>query len=324
MRKWDSKELELVKCDFCGAHEFCAEYLRGDGMRVVECAICGLAYLNPRPLKNLIPRFYEEEYFTGVMAERGEGGLKLELGIAGKDPILEGKKRIPRPIELINDRFGGMQGKDVLEIGCATGDLLSRMVQEGARARGLEISDFAARIARSRGMEVTTGTIEDYLASEVKTFDIVMAFEVIEHVTSPIRFFESVVKCIKPGGLLLLSTPNYSCSSRYGGAWFGFNCSFEHLYFFNAETLKRLACKAGCTLQYWETTMWNGGPTQVRHDFLYKNLNRLSRLLYFVTEEDKTIMGALRAFLSRKSSHRALGSGHTITAVFRNDARSLS
>lgn len=319
MRKWDSKELELVKCDFCGADEFCAEYTRGDGMRVVECAICGLAYLNPRPLNNLIATLYKEEYFTGVMAKRGEGGLNLELGQAGKDPILEGEKRMPRPIELINDRFGGLHGKDVLEIGCATGDLLERMVQEGARASGLEISDFAARLARSRGMEVTTGTIENYLASNARMFDIVMAFEVIEHVTSPMRFFESVVKCIKPGGLLLLSTPNYSCASRYGGAWFGFNCSFEHLYFFNAETLKRLAGKAGCTLQYWETTTWNGGPAQARTNFLYMNISRLSRLLSFVTEEDMTFMGALRAWLSRRSQYRAFGPGHRVTAVFRKD-----
>ena len=322
MKRWQHNELESVACDFCGTHEVCAKYIRGDGMRVVECALCGLAYLNPRPLIDLIPQFYEQDYFTGAAAARGEGGLKLELDAAS---VLEGEKQAPRSIELINERFGGLQGKDVLEIGCATGDLLAKLAQQGARAKGLEISDFAAKIARSQGRHVTTGTIEEYVAGDPGVFDIVMAFEVIEHVISPTRFLDNVTKLLKPEGILLLSTPNYSCSHRFGREWFGFTCSFEHLYFFNVETLRRLAHRAGCTLRYWETTLWNGGPSKVRKGFLYNSLSRFSKLSYYVMEEDKAITEALRALWLRKLSHRPIshrpfGSGHTLSAVFLKDA----
>ena len=47
---WKPTELEETRCDFCGADETIQIITRFDGLNVVECLRCRLAYLNPRPL----------------------------------------------------------------------------------------------------------------------------------------------------------------------------------------------------------------------------------------------------------------------------------
>lgn len=312
MKEWLPEELEAITCDFCGSHEVCAEYARGDGMRVVECLICGLAYLNPRPHVNFIPRFYEQDYFTGAAVERGEGGLRLELADTKKSGIVA-DKRMLRPIELMNSRFGGLRNKDILEIGCATGELLSMMANNGARVKGLEISDFAADIGRKRGLDVTTGTVEEYVAGTHVTFDAIMAFEVIEHVVSPTRFFKDVSKMVRPNGLLMLSTPNYACADSFGDKWQGFTSSFEHLYFYTADVLKRIACRSGFKLQHWETSLQEGVISE-QENFCKRQLKRVSTATELVSENGigKTISIKLTK-IPRYVTH---GKGHTLYTVF--------
>lgn len=319
MKKWMSDELEEVPCDFCGSRKVCVEYIRGDQMRVVECAVCGLAYLNPRPLVQFIPRFYEQDYFNGSAMARGEGGLRLEPAFSQETlPKLDSKK-LPRPIKLVNDKFGPIKGKNVLEIGCATGDLLSKLADAGAVAKGLEISDFAADIARKRGLDVTTGTVEQYVSEPYDTFDIVMAFEVIEHVTSPSQFLKDISKLLKPKGLLFLSTPNYSCAHRFTQEWFGFKASYEHIYFFTLEILRRMALGVSFSLQYWETTSWHGGSKKGRTNMFDRNLERLYNFSYLRLEASKSFADSLEGLSFRNEIFRPYGSGHTLFTLFQKD-----
>jgi 2-polyprenyl-3-methyl-5-hydroxy-6-metoxy-1,4-benzoquinol methylase len=310
MKKWLPEELEEIACDFCGSREISREFIRADGMRVVECAICGLAFLNPRPRPEFIPEFYKEDYFTGASAERGEGGLNLNLDIASSE--ISEKKPTPRIIEIINKKFGGFKGKRVLEIGCATGDLLMQIKKEGADVKGLEISDFAANIARKRGLDVKTGTLEDYIKELHDYHDIVMAFEVIEHVLSPIMFLKNCAELIRPGGLLLLSTPNYKCSRRFGNEWLGFNTSFEHIYFFSLDVLTRMASKSGFVIKYVESSKSLGETRTL--NFLNRQIERLNTLSFFIKEIG--IHRTIKAVLARTSGYYPYALGHNLLAVF--------
>jgi 2-polyprenyl-3-methyl-5-hydroxy-6-metoxy-1,4-benzoquinol methylase len=311
MRSWLTEELENVSCDYCGSTELCREFTRADKMRVVECARCGLAYLNPRPRPDFIARLYEADYFTGALAGRGEGGLWCDVE-PSTSRVSADKKNVPRPVAIINEMFGGLLNKDVLEIGCATGDLLSRMQKEGARVKGLEISDYAADIARKRGSDVTTGTIEDYVVADRLRFDVVMAFEVIEHVLSPKRFLDHVASLLDKGGLFILSTPNYSCVNRHGDQWFGFRTSFEHIYFFSVEVLMRMAAKSGLVLKYWETSFGTGGNSG--GGFLRRQIER--SYIFSVFSKEFGVPRAIHLFLDKSARYQPFGSGHTLMAVF--------
>ncbi len=311
MKKWLSEELEEIPCDFCGSSGVARQFIRADGMRVVECAVCGLAYLNPRPKPDFIKKFYQKDYFTGEAVNRGEGGIKCNLDIHPLSQT-DNKKDLPRAIEIVKEKFGGLQGKDVLEIGCATGDLLLEMKIEGACVKGLEISEFATKIARKRGLDVTVGTIEDYVSDHCECFDILVAFEVIEHVFSPVRFIQNASKLMRQGGLLLLSTPNYACVNRFGKDWFGFNASFEHIYFLSIDVLTKIATQSGFVNKYWETSHYLGWA-KCSSVFVNRQFQRLLNFFFIIKEH-----GFLKAvkFIRLNSSNLSLyRNGHSILLI---------
>jgi SAM-dependent methyltransferase len=316
MKKWLPEELEEIPCDFCGTREVVKQFIRKDGMRVVECAQCGLAYLNPRPKPEFIPRFYQADYFTGAAAERGEGGLRCNL-----DPTPIEQKPNSRVMEIVDEKFGGFCGKEVLEIGSATGDLLIQIKDAGARVRGLEISDFAANVARKRGLDVSTGTIEGFVQNNKENFDIVLALEVIEHVLSPKCFIEGVSKIIKPGGVLILSTPNYASAKRFGDEWLGFSMSFEHIYFYSVDLLMEMMSKEGLCLEYSESSKYLGASQGC--GFLERQIERLRTIFFFIRE-----IGLLQTFLallSRCKGNYSYALGHKIIMGFgKNIAVSVS
>lgn len=313
MKKWLPEELEEIPCDFCGGRDVAGEFKRADGMRVVECATCGLAFLNPRPKPEFISRFYEADYFTGAAADRGEGGLRCSL-----DPssalTADNQGAVPRPIAIVNEKFGGWEGKDVLEIGCATGDLLLKLQREGAMVKGLEISDFAAAVARKRGLDVTAGTIEAFAPENEAKFDVVLALEVIEHVLSPTRFIANVARVLKPGGLLVLSTPNYACTKRFGNEWFGFNASFEHVFFYSSNVLVKMMLKEEFYLSYIESSKFLGSRRSI--NTLKQYVERLKTILLFIKE-----MGVIRTIeglVTRTKGYYRHGLGHSLLLVFEN------
>lgn len=315
MRKWLEKELEHVACDYCGQKHENHTYTRRDGMTVVECPLCGLAYLNPRPRKDLIYRFYEKEYFDGTALDRGDGGVKVKLG--SNIHQLTKKKIFNRRISLIREQFGNIRGKKVMEVGCATGDMLYALKSQGADVRGVEISEYAASLARKRGLDVTAGKIEEYVAGTDKTFDLVVAFEVIEHVGSPKRFLKTLAGLVRSaGGTIILDTPNYGCANRFGDDWFGFQTSFEHLYFFSMESLKRYAYENGLKVTYWETGIYDGGPGRPKSpgDRLR---NRMYTFLFLLRELG--ISRTLKIMQNRESAFHPYGDGHTMQVVLRKE-----
>jgi SAM-dependent methyltransferase len=305
---WKPEELDYVACDYCGADNGKDKFTRADGMKVVECQRCGLAYLQPRPRKEFISRFYDSDYFTGVTAESGKGGLKcMEV------PASHGRIACPpRSLELMKERIGGLSGKKILEIGCATGDFITWLNREGAHVKGLEISEYAADIARKRGLDVIAGTIEEFAHTHGNVFDIVLAFEVIEHVPSPMLFLEHVAGHIRRGGHLLLSTPNYASGQRYGNQWYGFTGSFEHLYFFSKDVLERMAQKVGLNLTYWESSTASGDTSRIP-GFIDRRVDWLARLSAMSREIG--LSQALRLARRRSLNYLPFGNGHKLVVV---------
>ena len=306
----NNDELEYVACDYCKSNESAVRYVRADGLTVAECRTCGLAYLNPRPPKHIIDQFYNQDYFTGVSKNSGFGGLECNENAQTSSSRTT---TVPRPLAMLCDQYFGVKNKDILEIGCATGDLLCAMKEAGANVTGIELSEYAAEIARAKGLDVQGGSLGDYTAGNL--FDIVMAFEVIEHVTSPTEFLLKASTLIMPEGLLILSTPNYSGAQRHGERWSGFNYSFEHIYFFSVEVLKRLASKAGLELVYWESTIDPTGPPYDR-TFWYRQINKLNILSSLILE--KGLLKALCLVVRKRSPlYFPYGNGRTITLIFK-------
>jgi 2-polyprenyl-3-methyl-5-hydroxy-6-metoxy-1,4-benzoquinol methylase len=96
----------------------------------------------------------------------------------------------------------------VLEIGCGTGDFLAQVGDAGHEGIGLEINDEAIRLGTASGRDIRRGTIEEFAAGCDKPFDVVCAFQVLEHVTEPMSFLSASLACLRDGGLAIFAVPN--------------------------------------------------------------------------------------------------------------------
>ncbi len=138
----------------------------------------------------------------------------------------------------------GMTGGDLLEIGCGYGYLLDEARTLFRRRVATEFSPEAAARARETGAEVFAGGIEQL--PDGVLFDCVVAIQVIEHIYDPVRFMNQLVARVRPGGYVVLATPDIGGSLRkiMGRSWPSYKVP-EHVVYFDYAALGRLMGKAG-------------------------------------------------------------------------------
>ncbi|MCJ8190786.1 bifunctional 2-polyprenyl-6-hydroxyphenol methylase/3-demethylubiquinol 3-O-methyltransferase UbiG [Sphingomicrobium aestuariivivum] len=126
------------------------------------------------------------------------------------------REQLDRHFGLDECDYSPLDGKSAMDVGCGAGLLAEPLARLGAEVTGVDAAEpliEAARVhAAGQGLAIT------YVAGEVatvdKTFDLVTAMEVIEHVADPRDFLATLVSKLADGGLLILSTPNKTPLSK--------------------------------------------------------------------------------------------------------------
>jgi SAM-dependent methyltransferase len=138
----------------------------------------------------------------------------------------------------------GLTGGDLLEVGCGYGFLLDEARPYFRRRTGTEYSQEGAARARETGAEVFVGGIEQLPGDAM--FDLAVAIQVIEHIYEPVTFLDDLVQHVKPGGSVVLATPDIGGVLRklMGRRWPSFKVP-EHVVYFDFGTLQRLLAGAG-------------------------------------------------------------------------------
>ena len=136
----------------------------------------------------------------------------------------------------------------LLDIGCGTGVFLDEAVQFGWEVEGLEVSEYAANVARRRNLRVQSGAIEtaNFAAA---SYDCITLWDVIEHLRDPAGVLASAAAALRPGGVLALSTGdlNATVARLSGRRWHLFTLP-EHLFFFTTASLRALLARVGLTV----------------------------------------------------------------------------
>lgn len=169
-----------------------------------------------------------------------------------------------------------VRGKKVLDIGPAelrgtTQDpekvkwwLHGQIASAASSVVGLEKSDVQALALREMGYNIRHGDAESFDLGE--TFDVINAGELIEHLSNPGLFLESVKRHLKPDGFLVLTTPNRFSASHFINALLkneipAYEKSIaKHVFYFDEVSLRDLLTRHGfsqVTLAYCE---WVGKP----------------------------------------------------------------
>jgi SAM-dependent methyltransferase len=151
----------------------------------------------------------------------------------------------------------------VLDVGCSTGYLAKRMQERGSSVVGLDLDERAAEQARRYCEAVHVGDVETMaLPFEPASFDAIVAGDFIEHLRDPGAFLERIRPLLRPGGRLVLSTPNIANWSMRLGLLFGRFRYTEwglldrtHTHLFTRKTLRECLEAAGYRIAVFDFTV---------------------------------------------------------------------
>ena len=166
----------------------------------------GTIFQAEMPSVGAMNQYADSEYSSGVYREYAKS---RDLKVATARPRLAAIKRLT-------------DGRRLLDVGCATGFFMEAAADEGFDVRGLEFSTVAIGLARPdiRG-RIVCGDVNTLLSREPEKFDVVTAFDIIEHVQNPAKFLDEIGQILRPGGLLAISSPDTGHFLRYlmGAKW---------------------------------------------------------------------------------------------------------
>ena len=214
--------METVTCNLCGSNEYTGvysfldnRYNNNEWFNVVECNKCGLGFVNPRPSRTEIGKYYPKSFFEDI-------------------EDIDHSNRYIVESKYLSDITGG--NRRLLDIGCANGGFPRYMKGLGWEVEGVEVSLNSQRIT---DFKVYTELSEITLSP---AYDAITAWAVLEHVHDPMRFFTTVRELLVNGGQFVFLVTNFhSLGSRY----LFVEDIPRHLYFFTEDTIRTYMNNAG-------------------------------------------------------------------------------
>lgn len=135
----------------------------------------------------------------------------------------------------------------VLDIGCGPGALLSELSALGYDAYGVDSSEMALALGRHLQGQSPKMKLQAQLDESWKgTFDLILSFEVIEHLQDDIGTMREWHQYLKPGGRMILSTPAHPSRWNAADEWAG------HVRRYEREQLVQAVEKAGFEVEHVE------------------------------------------------------------------------
>jgi len=236
--------IEETICDLCGQSSYTTIYegninpeedvegyfsssrIHAGHWPIVKCTNCGLHRSNPRDKQDTIQSVYEQ--LTDEIYDDEE-----------MNRAFIAKKRVN---EICHIKKTGQ----LLDIGCSTGIFAYEASKRSWHVTGIDPSDWAIIQAKNRvkGGKFAISTIEN-AEFQLKSFDLITLWDVLEHVTSPTTTLMKVNQWLVDDGLVVLNIPNIN--SLFAKAmkknWVLF--LREHLWYFDPHTITQLLLRTG-------------------------------------------------------------------------------
>lgn len=187
----------------------------------VCCPLCGAP--GPRPVATLDTAVVAREYgrVFGIRVHCPEPAIRLDrcgrcdLAFfappwAGDEAFYRELQRFPWYYQADKPEYRAAAAHvspadAVLEIGGGEGAFAGHV--SSASYRMLELNRAAVAAARERGLDAIHAGVREHAADHPEAFDVVAAFQVLEHVESPREFLAACLACLRPGGRLIVSVP---------------------------------------------------------------------------------------------------------------------
>lgn len=234
--------ITLTQCPVCSssaiAHYVSAEdyhYGISGTYATYRCQNCDLVFLNPMPTTNDLATLYPIDYYS----------YQIPTLPHGPRHILRILMRLER-VTLVPDfpKPGTM-----LDVGCGAGHYLLKMRSLGWTVFGSELSQAAAEIGRSIGIDIRGGELTE-AQFEAEKFDFVRLNHSFEHIYNPHEILAEIKRILKPGGKLFIGVPNASglWAKIFGKYWWYFGAPV-HTYNYSPRNLKILLEETGFSVE---------------------------------------------------------------------------
>lgn len=230
-----------MHCDFCGSQRLNCLTVK-NGYKILRCMDCALVQAEvPGDVEDI---YKEDGYFSQESTGTTFGVDRLE-----KRTIYDSIPLNERTFDIFNVFGENTKGNDfrrkrVLEIGPSPNGGTIKYLTGLAEVDGLEISEYATDYLRDLGFSMYCGSIND--AHINKTYDIILAYEVVEHLKNPKSSFFNIYKHLSPGGVFIFSTGNArSVRARLQGKRWSYFLPPQHLFYLAENTAIRYLEGAG-------------------------------------------------------------------------------
>jgi 2-polyprenyl-3-methyl-5-hydroxy-6-metoxy-1,4-benzoquinol methylase len=226
---------------------------------------CGLVWLDPMPMEQDIHKAYANYHTHEAPLVPRDSWLRRTYNFVkqgylaakyGYRPLTSGwQKALGLLMYLIPSRravvdaqvlfLSSKEGGTLLDLGCGNGHTLAWMAALGWQVQGLDTDLAAVEVARSKGFNVRQGSLQSQEFTTA-SFDAIFMGHVMEHVHDPLALIKECYRVLKPGGRLIVITPNIrSWGHRfYKSDWRGLEPP-RHLQIFARPSLSRLSSMAG-------------------------------------------------------------------------------
>lgn len=260
-KNMDHSPSDRVSCPVCtspSAYDFSGRnvLLKTDTTRYdyYKCDACGIYFLHPMPDEAALAALYPESYVEPDDLVQAKAinplklaRLKLRHGYThlNVNPFVAIVARLAAPFLGAGRAIDFVPGGRLLDVGCGNGRYLRTMRSLGWQVEGVELNRQSAEFCRSTGLSVHNGDLASAQFPSA-SFDVVTARHVIEHIPTPQRFMAELARLLKPGGCLVVETPNFSSLgwALFGTKWYATGIPY-HLMLFSPGNLALLAGQHG-------------------------------------------------------------------------------
>lgn len=223
---------QLRSCNLCRETQKIRPVFTKNTYLIAKCETCGLVYVDAVPDAEALSAIYSQSFFG--LSSKFKGG-------ESSPTIQNAKKRINRVLAL-----SGIGCDSWLDVGCATGEFVYEAQRHVKNVLGVELSEFASKQAQVQyGVAVLNS---DFIKANLESehYDVITAWDFIEHVEDPASTLEKMHRLLKPGGALVLSTGDVdSNSAKLAGKYWHLMIPPKHLYFFSKNTIRKYLEQAG-------------------------------------------------------------------------------
>lgn len=212
---------------------------------------CGCAWIDPPPDDATLARAYSVYYTHAAPPVPAHEVMLGKLAVAWAARFGSRFPLIPFLFREFENQMldsGGIkpQGGIVLDVGCGAGERLDYFKALGwGAAIGIDSDPVAAERARALGRDVRHGGAERLPVAD-GTADAVFMHHLLEHVQRPLEIIEQARRVLKPGGRIVITTPNAESVGvhRHKEKWRGFEAP-RHLQIFTLAALGNLLADGG-------------------------------------------------------------------------------